>query len=107
MYTTTLAAVREKARAQIRPAKLSLPNLRFPGPPSFWRNLRGEGGGVVVIGGRLFKIVKFMSPDAGISKKIFLAQKCLKNTFFKFPSHEKKILSKTFPKGFGEQKGVP
>jgi hypothetical protein len=99
MYTTTLAAVREKARAQIRPAKLSLPNLRFPGPPHFWRNLQGEGGGVVVVvvGGRLFKIVKFMSPDAGISKKIFLAQKCLKNTFFKFPSHEEKILSKSFP----------
>ncbi len=31
MYTTTLAAVREKARAN--PAKLSLPNLRFPGAP--------------------------------------------------------------------------
>ena len=96
MYTTTLAAVREKARAQIRPTKLSLPNFRFPGPPSFWRNLRGEGGGVVVVvGARLFKIVKFMFPDAGISKKNFLAQKCLKNTFFKFPSHEEKILSKS------------
>ncbi len=43
MYTTTLAAVREKPRAQIRPAKSSLPNLRFPGPP-FWRNLRGGRG---------------------------------------------------------------
>ena len=104
MYTTTLAAVREKARAQIRPAKLSLPNLRFPGPPFFWRNLRGGGGGVVVIGGRLFKIVKFMYPDAGIPKNV---QEYLENTFPNFPSHEQEILSGNFPKGIGEQKGVP
>jgi hypothetical protein len=43
MYTTTLAAVRENPRAQIRPAKLSLPNLRFPGAPFFGGIYGGKG----------------------------------------------------------------
>ena len=43
MYTTTLAAVREKARARIRPAKLSLPNLRFPAPPFLEESTGGRG----------------------------------------------------------------
>ena len=87
---------REGKAARAFPArKIKLAEFAFSGGPLFWRNLRGEGGGVVVVvGARLFKIVKFMSPDAGISKKIFLAQKCLKNTFFKFPSHEEEILAK-------------
>ena len=89
---------REGKPARANPArKIKFAEFAFSRAPIFWRNLRGEGGGVVVVvGGRLFKIVKFMSPAAGISKKIFLAQKCLKNTFFKFPSHEEKILSKSF-----------
>ncbi len=43
MYTTTLAAVTENPRAPIRPAKLSLPNLRFPGAPFFGGIYGGKG----------------------------------------------------------------
>ena len=71
-----------------------------------WRNLRGgRGGRSSSNGGRLFKIVKFMSPDAGISKKIYLAQKCLKNIFFQVPvARGGNPGEKTFPKDLGNKK---
>ncbi len=52
---------REGKGARANPArKIKFAEFAFPRAPIFWRNLRGEGGGVVVVvGGRLFKIVKF------------------------------------------------
>ena len=64
---------REGKPARANPArKIKFAEFASSRGPLFWRNLREEGGGVVVVvGARLFKIVKFMCPDAGIPKKYF------------------------------------
>ena len=103
MYTTTLAAVREKSRAPIRPAKLSLPNLRFPGPPIFGGIYGGEGGGVVVVvGGRLFKIVKFRCRN---SPKNIFGSEMLEKPICQVPvARGEKFVEKFFPKDLGNKK---
>ena len=66
----------------------------------------GKGGGVVVvIGGRLFKIVKFMYPDAGISKKNIFGSEMLEKHIFQVPvARGENPVEKNFPKNLGDKK---
>ncbi len=60
---------------------------------------------MVVVGARLFKIVKFMSPDAGISKKNILGSEMLEKHIFQVPvARGGNPGEKTFPKDLGNKK---
>ena len=95
---------REGKPARANPAgKIKFAEFAFSRAPIFWRNLRGEGGGVVVVvGGRLFKIVKFRGRN---SQKNIFGSEMLEKHICQVPvARGENFVEKFFPKDLGNKK---